>query len=392
MDFKVNLKANGGNIALTDHNGIVNGASTFIKKLTILANGREVYSCNYVNHYVNIKNLLEYSPTYANSIASNEFYFLDTSGSPVEVKYKTRNVEHGRNDANNAYEVRAFVDGVDENYNKGFTARKTLLGVSATVNCEIPLNRYSFFEALENKLLPNMRIELNIEIDNDDNLIWQNGAACRIIITRLQLFVPRLMFNAEGQKLYMENYLKPSKWTYLNEVVEVSNNTRQASGLFKITTGVSKPRHVFIFFIDSANIDSQTENPFLYDTFSVSTNPRTLNRCYLEVGKGNEYLGLHYKPNGDVSRVCRDVLSYVYANNDFQGRTLLTRDNFEDLFSFVYFDLTKQKMDIKDGVTQLAFHYELSGATATDYSMYALILPEKDAEINQETGKLLLRA
>ena len=184
----------------------------------------------------------------------------------------------------------------------------------------------------------------------------------------------------------MENYLKPYKWSYLNEVVEVSNNTRQQTGLYKITTGISKPRHVFVFIVNSANLNSQTVNPFLYNTFSVSTNPRALDRCYLEVGNGNEYPDLYYKPSTDLSRVYGDVMGYVYANNDFQGGTLLNRSNFEDLYPFIYFDLTKQKMDIKDGVTKLTFHYELSGATATDYNVFALVLHEKDAEIDQQTG------
>ena len=48
---------------------------------------------------------------------------------------------------------------------KGFAGRKLLLELSSKVNCEIPLNRYSFFEALEDKLLPNTKIELNIEFD-----------------------------------------------------------------------------------------------------------------------------------------------------------------------------------------------------------------------------------
>ena len=47
------------------------------------------------------------------------------------------------------------VQGRIANYNKGFAARKALLGTSSTVNCEIALNRYSFFEALADKLLPN---------------------------------------------------------------------------------------------------------------------------------------------------------------------------------------------------------------------------------------------
>lgn len=86
MDFKVNLLANGNDIELDDHNGIVNGSNAFIKKLTILAYGREVYSCNYANHCVNIKNVLEYSPIYASSITTDEFYFLDTSRNPTEDK------------------------------------------------------------------------------------------------------------------------------------------------------------------------------------------------------------------------------------------------------------------------------------------------------------------
>ena len=46
IDFKVNKLANAAALAANDHNGIVNGSNSFIKKLSITANGREVYSCN----------------------------------------------------------------------------------------------------------------------------------------------------------------------------------------------------------------------------------------------------------------------------------------------------------------------------------------------------------
>ena len=290
-----------------------------------------------------------------------------------------------------------MLDDVNANYNKGFAARKVLLGLSTEVNCEIPLNRYSFFEELQDKLLPNMKIDLNIEFDDDKNLIWRQGAAdaaatsYRLIIRRLQLFVPRLVFNSEGQKLHMDNYLKPYKWTYLKETVFTSNLSTKNSGHFRITNGISKPRHVFVFFINNANINNQLQNSFLYNTFSVSTNPRTLNRCYLEVRNGNEYPRIHYEPTQDPSRVFRDVMKYVNANNDLQGGTLLSISNFKTLYPFIYFDLKKQKMDIKDGVTKLSFHYELSGATATDYIIYGIVLSEQEVEIEKEGGKLLLR-
>ena len=377
-----------------DQMGLVNGANSFISRLSVLANGKELYQCNYANHCVNIKNLLEYNKSYADSVATNEFYFLDTSTSANKNRFTRRNVTHRQDGANpGGDQAGLMLDNTPASYNEGFAKRKALLGTSSTVRCEIPLNRYSFFEALEDKLLPNTKIEINFEIEKDNNLIWRSGGnACRVVITRLQLFVPRLIFNSEGSKIYMSEYLKPYKWTYLNEVVQPNVAGNQRVGNFRITNGISKPRHVFVFFINTPNIESQTANPFLYNTFSVSTDPRTLDRCYLEVGNGNEYPNIHYKPSEDPSRVFRDVMSYVFANNDFQGGTLLNRQNFEGIFPFVYFDLTKQKLDLKDGVTKLAFHYELSGATAANYNIYALVLHEREAEIEQQNGKLLLRA
>ena len=393
VDFKVNQLAAGANLdADGDEMGIVNGSNSLIEKLTIIANGRDVYSCNYANHIVNIKNLLEYNPSYVESVATNEFYYLDTSRHAEKNKFTSRRVTHRQNAAGNADEAGNMLDAVVANYNKGFAARKALLGDSATVRCDIPLNRYSFFEALEDKLLPNTKIEIKIELESDNNLIWRTGGNnCRVILTRLQLFVPKLMFNDDGMKLLLPNYLKPYKWKYLNEVVERSNNSQQQTGQFRITNAISKPRHVFVFAINTANIESQTANPFLYNTFSLPNNAN-ISRCYLEVGNGNEYPDIHFKPATDPARVFREVMSYVYANNDFQGGTLLNRTNFENLFPFVYFDLTKQKLDIKDGSTKLAFHYELSANPNADYNIYALVLHEREAEIEQQGGKLLLRA
>ena len=397
VNFKVDKLADHAAIALNDNIGTVNGSNTLIKKIQVRAEGREVYDCDYANHCVNIKNLLEYNPSYAKSVGTNEFYFPDTSRNPNSSKYIRREVQHVRNDADNAYEARTLPDVENPNYNKGFAARKILLGTSAEVNCEIPLNRYSFFEELQDKLLPNVRIELQIEMENDKNLIWRTGAAdaagttYRLIVTRLQLYVPRLIFNSEGQKLYLENYLKPHKWTYLTETTYNQDMRTQRTGNFRLTNGILKPRHVFIFFINNANLDNQLSNPFLYNSFSVSTNPRTLDQCYLEVRNGNEYPHLKYEPTLDPSRVFRDVMKYVNANNDLQGGTLLNISNFKNLYPFIYFDLTKQRTDLKDGNTKLSFHYTLSGTTATDYTIYGIVLSEKDAEIDKESGKLLLQ-
>ena len=368
VDFKVVLAANGGNIAAADHNGIVNGSHSLINNFKVNLNGRKVYDLNAANHCVNIKNLLEYGPSYAGSTATNEFFYLDTN-------------RHAEERADQA------------NYNKGFAARKALLGTSTTVSTEIPLNRYSFFEALRDELLPNTRLELNLQLESDANLIWQAGADCRVVVTKMQLLIPRITFNSEGQSLYASKFIANKKWTYLREQIQRSNSSQQRSGYFNITNGISKPRHVFVFIINDANISAQTANPFLYNTFSVSTvgNPHTLNNCHLDVANGQEYPELHYTPSSDMTRVYRDVLKFVHKNNEYGEGTLLNRSNFSTIFPFLYFDLTKQKLDIKDGTTKLTFRYELSGTTTTPYSIYGLILYEQEAELVQKDGKLLFR-
>ena len=142
-----------------------------------------------------------------------------------------------------------------------------------------------------------------------------------------------------------------------------STDLRQREGNFRITNEVTKPRHVFIFIVNSANINSQTANPFLYQTFNVANN-RKLTRCYLKANE-NVYPNIHYKPSTEPSRVYRYVMSYGDG-------TLLNRNNFESLFPFIYFKLPNLEDKVK-----LSFHYELRGEPNADYTIFAIVLHEK---------------
>ena len=52
----------GTDIAIADHNGIVNGIHSLIKDISVKVGDKKVYDCSDVNHSVNIKNLLESVP------------------------------------------------------------------------------------------------------------------------------------------------------------------------------------------------------------------------------------------------------------------------------------------------------------------------------------------
>ena len=119
--------------------------------------------------------MLEFDTSYSESVATNEFYYLDTRRYPINKKYLTRQVQHGRNNANTDWEPRLFIEKENNRYNEGYDKRKKKLYNSSIVNCEIPLNRYSLFEALKDKMLPDSRFELNMEFESDNNLIWRGG-------------------------------------------------------------------------------------------------------------------------------------------------------------------------------------------------------------------------
>ena len=330
LDITLEKTADGANVAADDHNGIVNSAFALIKKLNVKMNGVDVYDCSDANQATNIKNLIEYSQGYSKSQGTNELFYLDTN----------RHAEERTAQAN---------------YNSGFAARKLLLNAGATANAEIPLNRYSFFESLHSELLPNSRIEIKIDLESDNNVVWQTADDCRVVLTKFQLIVPRIVFNADGKSLYISKYLDTRKWTYLRELVERGNSTQQQSANFRISTAIT----------------------FTY---------------HLEVGNGKEYPEVHFKPNEEPTRVFRDVMKYVHANSDYAGDTLLNRANFGSIFPFIYFDLTKQSTDIKDGMTKLTFKYSLSAATNAPYSVYALVLYEQDVEMRKTDGKIVLRS
>ena len=352
--FKL-TRLNGIRILSNDGNGIVNGSSSFIKKISFSINGKEVYRCNYANHVVNIKNLLNYDSSYAETIASNEFYYLDKTSYPNRSEFIGRIAQHTKTNNEQPNWVEEIVlYRQNTSFNKGYFDRKKILGQSNIVNFEIPLNRYSFFEALKDKILPYSNFELNIEFESDNNLIWRSlGQFCRIIITKLQLFI-----------LQSTIITKMTPKSYLNEYVTNSSDLRQREGNFRITNEISKPRHVFIFIVNSANFNSQTANPFLYQTFNVANN-RKLTRCYLKANE-NEHPNIHYKPSTEPSRVYRDVMSYADG-------TLLNRNNFVSLFPFIYFKLPNLEDKVK-----LTFHYELSGEPNADYTIFAIVLHEKN--------------
>ena len=166
---------------------------TFIKEIQVECNGITGYNNTRANESSNVLSVLKYTKRYADTVGKDQFFFVDSSTGTAEPQ-------------------------PDEAlFNEGFAKRNILTDDASTNNISIPLNLYSYFAAFKNNLHPNLKTNILLTLENDNNIIFKNAGAAnsKVILTKLRLWVPKIIFNGDGLKAYLEDYLKPKKWIYL---------------------------------------------------------------------------------------------------------------------------------------------------------------------------------
>ena len=227
FEFAMELqkKADSTGYARADRITVINGAHSLIKPMVIKSSGKIVYESDNIHRITNVKNLLEYSDDFSRSVAKNSFWYLDTNAETA-------------------------------NTNTGFEARRTLTQAAAndgtgdakSINGTIPLNRYSFFEELENKMLPPMQLQIELTLNDDDELIHKAAAAAegRVVVTRLYLWLPKMVPKDSLYSAFVSDFLKPSKWVYMRELYNQSPNTKAVQNMFQINPAIDNVKHVFV--------------------------------------------------------------------------------------------------------------------------------------------------
>ena len=373
VDFQLVQFANGTGItggAIDNVNKLctTTNGHTFIKEIQVECNGISVYTNMKANESSNALTLLKYTKSYADSIGQDQFFYVDGPTGLAEAR------------------------STEDDYNEGFAKRKKLTDAAAVNKISIPLNLYSYFAAFKNQLHPNIKTNILIRLEDDTNIIFRktNAPESKVIVSKLRLWCPKIIFNGLGMKEYTEKYLKPKKWTYLRENHEIIQTTA-VNSYFRISTGIRRPRHVLLWVVNNDQYSSQLGNIFTFDTFAVGTANRYFTKAQLEVNN-SIYYPLLEMTSDEKSRLYRALLSFNSAYNDFLSGPLITRDNFKELFGMIYFDLRNQEEDVKDSVVSLTFRYELNGAPGAGYTVNALVLHEKEIELYTASGKLLIKA
>ena len=192
-----------------------------------------------------------------------------------------------------------------------------------------------------------------------------------------------------GQKLFAEKYLKPHTWTYLKENI-YSAPFEQQNGLFSITNSIRKPRHVFIWVLNPAKLEDQEQNMFLFNTYNIA-NARTITSARLELGNGVFYPDEVMDPTTNITEVYRELQQYNKGFNDYLTGPTINLKTFKDLYGILYFDLTKQKISLKEGNPKLELKFKLNDTPNAAYNVYALVLNEEELSVDVKSAKAVLR-
>ena len=363
VQFQLQKIADGTAYATADADriAIINGAHSLIYQMMIKSAGKIVYDTNNLHKVTFVKNLLEYSDDYGRSVAKNSLWYLDTTGTSV----------------------------IDDN--TGFGARHALCTDLKDVNVIIPLNRYSFFEELENRMLVPMQLQFSIQLQNDNELIYMNTGtdAGRVVVNRFLLWVPKLTPKDNLYDKFVNSFLIKNSWTYNREMYAVSAPTN-GSGFFQISSSVDNVKAIFVY-LQRAKTNNAEENPYIFDTFKLNAANAnsSITTCRLEYGNGVFYPETEYDSESKV-RIFTDLMSYAMRKNDYNTGTQLNIANYNSLYPLIFFDLSYQTEKVTRDPKQLIFRYKLNVNAAANFNIHAIVLYEETVVIDKLGNELVI--
>ena len=285
----------------------------------------------------------------------------------------------------------------------GFEARRILTqavqndggGGAKSINEIIPLNRYSFFEELEDKMIPPMQFTFELTLNDDAELIHKAAAAAdgRVVVTRLYLWLPKMIPKDSAYGEFVGDFLKPSKWVYMRDLYNQSANTRAIQNMFQISPAIDNVKRVFIYLqrTDGPNNEESERTPYIFNTFKLNSADAnsSLSSCRLEYGNNTFYPELEYDADSKV-RIFNDLMSYAFRKNDLNTGTQLNLSNFTSLYGLIYFDLTYQKEAITRDPKQLILNYRLNTAPAANVRAHAIVFYESEVIVNKVGNELMI--
>ena len=267
IEVEVNKKADGTTYAAADNITFASDAYSIIRELNVKYGGVQVIDTPNVNESVAIRNKAEYSSAYLPQASITLFYPDSGTGTASRTA------------------------------NTGVASRAALTNAAGGFNLIVPLNQYRFHAASQDVVYPTGKMELNMNLERDENVLYKDAAAAegRYVVTKTRLWVPKMELNSAGMKKFSSELTEKRTWGYLADRVETSSVSTLQTGTFDISNSIEKPRFVMLYAVDSTKDGDAIRNCFHYDTYNIPGG-RQVTRAQLELGNGVYYPRVELNP------------------------------------------------------------------------------------------------
>jgi len=198
-------------------------------------------------------------------------------------------------------------------------------------------------------------------------------------------FMPQIQLTPEyltGMRALIEQKITlPLAFRARTSEQTMLTETQNFSWRLAVTGGVEKPRWIIIGF-QTAKIDSQQQNPAVFDHLNLRNAYITLN--------SERYPMLDIKTNFDKNEFMKlydmfdEFKKDYYGIDSLVGGTQVNVAAYKSLFPIIVFEVRKQNERIKVGVMDIQVKFEFGEAVPANTTAYAIIISDRFYKLSSD--------
>ena len=317
-----------------------------------------------------MKNLMEMSKEYINSVGNKSFIYPDLIDGTEISKY----TKSGTAPNPILYD--------NKTYNSSYHKRSII--TRNGVKTVLPLKCIEFFSTLKHTLLPPTKIEISFDIESDVNLLYKEDSVAdgKVSVKNIYLCYQKLTLSPANKLLYTQ-YLSTQQIIkfYRENIFTVTSLKNRENDVILYETA-QKPRHLFIWFSDTYNRFEQK-----YNSFEINTNDDKIINAYIIIND-NRYIPI--TPYNCVTHpiiAYNELLKYMTDNNQRES-AFIDFELFKTKYMILYFNINDNITEtLRDSFCKIQFKYILNNIPVNRYTIYSLLLYEDQYKISLINGK-----
>ena len=299
---------------------LASDSCSLINSFKFESDSRQIYYATDINYAMTTKNLMEMSNEYINTSGKRMFLYPSLRNGTNITKYTTDATTHAVESDNTAYNA---------NYHKRVNLTKS------TIDVIIPLNSMEYFQSMRDILVPPTKIEITVDIEQDDILIYRSGGDDgKIIIKDIFLCYEKIRLSAANRLLYTKFLSNQQIIPFFKERITSHTTLKTRENSLILFETLSKPRDLFVWFTFTENRTGRQLN----DSFQIDTDSMGIVNASVVI---NDNIFVPMSPYNCSKRSIQaynELLKYMTDKNRRES-TFIDYALFKIKYMILYFDL-----------------------------------------------------